>query len=80
MLSADLTWTCCYALEKSIASPCLSFPTGCMAVIAQHHLWTPVCISLTYICLTYSVKTSRSPDILKGHEVLLKKHNWLPDL
>lgn len=49
LLYADLLGTCCNILEKSTATPCLSFPIGCMAVKTPNYCCKPTCTGLTHI-------------------------------
>lgn len=60
LLYADLLGTCCNILEKSIATLCLSFPIGCMAIKTHNYLCKPACVGVTYILLKpVGVRTSQ---------------------
>lgn len=71
LLYADLLGTSCNISEKSIATPCLSFPIGCTAIKTHNYLCKPTSAGL--IC---SVKTSGSSDLSEGRSVLLVMHTW----
>lgn len=49
LLYADLLGSCCNSVEKSIATLCLSFPIGCMAIKTHNDLCKPTCAGL--ICI-----------------------------